>query len=169
MQIIVFGSKNCKYCKVQKSFMKEVFNDNDWLYVDVFNDINGIDLAISINVDKLPSVVVLNDNNEILLKREGTVSADNIFKVLSNKNSIPLDNKKQNKIMLSYDPCLIPGQIVKACKHNGNFLFNVKIKSCLKYNICSVILKITANHKKKYLDKGGRKDIFWLVEFEEEK
>ena len=168
MQIIVFGSKNCKYCKVQKFFMKESFNDDDWLYVDVFNDTNGIEIATSIDVDKLPSVLVLNDNNEILLKREGTVSADDIFQSLNNKDSIPINNKKQNKVMLSYDPCFVPGQIIKACKHNGEFLFNVKIKSCLKYNTCSIVPKITANNKKKYLDKGGRKDIFWLVEFEKD-
>ena len=162
MKIIVFGTKRCKFCKVQQSYLKDRFNDEDWLYVDVVKDVENLKIAASVNIDNLPTIVLLSERNEEIFRKEGTMASDQIFHML-NVDSIPVDDSVDNKIMLSYDPKLKRGDIVKACKLNGKYLYDVKIKSCKCISTESKTIKPI--EKKAYIEKGGRKDLCWIVNF----
>jgi len=172
MKIIVFGTKICKFCKVQKGYLKESFNNKDWLYVDVSKGIENLRIASSINIDKLPTIVLLDDKNKEIYRKEGTLSADRIFDILNYGNKenvnhkslkIPVIDEQSNKAMLTYDPFLSKGDSIQIYKFNGVFLGKATVTSSERVNMNES--KINDQEKQLYLKIGGRKDFCWIVKF----
>jgi hypothetical protein len=163
MKIIIFGSKRCKFCELQKSFLDGRFNQEDWMYVDVVKDMENLKIASSVNIDKLPTVVILDEKNKEKYRHEGTISSDKIFNIIEGKGKIPLLNSNyQNKTILSYDPFLKKGDDIKICDFDGNFLYNAKVSSCKKEKINNS--NIEKDLLESYAKIGGRKDIYWIVD-----
>lgn len=164
MKIIVFGMKRCEFCKVQKGYLKETFNDDDWLYVDVVKDVENLRIANTIDIDKLPTIVLLDEMNREIYRKEGTLSADRIFSILNSEDNkkIPAIKKTSTRTLLSYDPNLSKGSEIEIYEFNGKFLHDAKVKSCRRVKVSSLL----DNAKKVYKKLGGRKDICWIVDFE---
>lgn len=164
MRIIIFGTKKCKFCKVQKSYLENHFNKNDWMYVDVVKDMENLRIASSVNIDKLPTVVILNEKNQEIHRKEGTLPPDQIFQIMEGDGKIPIFKEdKKGTVTLSYDPDIFRGAIVKAYKLNGEYLYDVKIKSCRK--IQTKNMEVNSVNRKNYMNRGGRKDFCWKVIF----
>ncbi len=171
MQIVVFGTDNCKFCKKQKDFLENSFKDNEWLYVDVVKDKEGLNIAQSLNIDKIPTIVLFNKKNQEIFRKEGTLPCDRIFQTLhQDKLSIPvskaeyeeIEKSKMGEILLSYELDLKKGQQIKIKSFENRMLCKANIISCRKVSLNDDGLKIEAQT---YLNKGGRKDIGWKVSF----
>jgi len=172
MKVVVFGMDRCKFCKKQTSFLESSFKDNEWLYVDIVKDKDGLQIASTVNVDKLPTIIVLNNKNQEIFRKEGTLPCDRIFQLLTkDKGSIPVNaeesrkflESKNGEVLLSYDPNLKRGQQIKIRSFEGKMLFNAQVNSCRKVSITNGEVK--SEIKNNYLKKGGRKDIGWEVSF----
>jgi glutaredoxin len=163
MRIIVFGADRCKFCKKQIAYLKETFPDSDWVYVDVVKDKEGFAIANQVNVENLPTVILLDEGNKIIYKKSGTLSPDKIFKILHNiENSIPVNlDEKSMLTVLSYDPGFKKGQKIKVYSYSGDPLFEATVKLCNEEKV----EKMAKNLKEKYQKIGGRKDIGWIVKF----
>jgi len=163
MKIIVFGIERCKFCKIQKNYLKTAFKDEDWLYVDIVKDVENLRIASSVNIDNLPTIVLLDSKNRELYRKEGTLPADQIFSILNSKNNrkIPVFDQNSKKAFLSYDPNLIKGSKIEIYNFSGKFLKNAEIVSCKKVKVSSM----KKNEKSAYMNIGGRKDVCWIVDF----
>lgn len=174
MEIVIFGSANCKYCKKQINYLSSVFENKDWLYVDVFSDKEAMEIAVDIDVENLPTVLLLNSKMQKIFQKEGTIPADEIFNRLhgQEENCIPLTSKdlshseSSNKvsILLSYQPKFKKGDTVQAKTYSGNNLnsfvaVSIKEVSPTEDSIPDEILK-------DYLDRGGRTKIAYLIDLE---
>lgn len=80
--IIVFGMKDCKFCKVQK---KEIDNLPKKIchYIDVDEDDSMLDLAEDAGIENLPTIVFFNKSGQEFFRAEGTMSAKSILKKLN--------------------------------------------------------------------------------------
>jgi len=163
MRIIVFGADRCGFCKKQTLSLKNTFPDSEWVYVDVVKDSDGFAIANQVNVENLPTVILLDEGNRIIYKKNGTLSPDKIFKILHNKkDAIPVNsNEKSMSVVLSYDPGFENGKKIKIYSYSGKYLFEAMVKSCKEEKV----EKMEKNLKTKYQKIGGRKDVGWIVEF----
>ena len=168
-KIFIFGMKNCKYCKVQKKSFSSVFTKKEWTYIDVLDDDN-IELALEIDIDNLPSTIIVGEDNKIVFKKEGLTSPDDIFRFfVKNEKSIPVSSLRYNKVLLSYDPKINNGDNIDVCNYKGELLCKANVSNCKKYSIAEKIPTVTANQKKAYLSNGGRRDSVWLLQFKKAK
>jgi len=166
MKIVVFGTKRCKFCKKQLGFLKKTFPDENVLYVDIVKDETGLEIAEDLNIEHLPTVLLMDDQNREIFRKSGTLPADQIFKKIYTGKSLPVKKttslNKKTTIFLSFDPVLLAGEFVKIYSYGGNFLSKMKVSNChLK-----PIEQMGEAEKREYLESGGRKDVSWLVELE---
>jgi len=162
MKIIVFGTERCKFCKIQQKYLENHFNSDEWMYVDVVKDMENLKIASSVNIDKLPTVVLLNEKNKEIYRKEGTLSPDKIFQILEGNSKLPIfEDDIKGEVILSYDPKFVIEETIKAYSINGKYLYDVKIKSCKRIRTRN----INADKKDRYMKRGGRKDFCWIVNF----
>lgn len=79
--ILIFGTNNCKYCKIQKEYLKD-FYDDEYKYIEVDKDEEILSLAENIKIENLPTVIILNKNGQEIFRKEGTMNVEQIKKVL---------------------------------------------------------------------------------------
>ena len=82
MKIIVFGADRCKYCSKQLGFLSNTFPEDDFLYVDISKDDTGFDIAQDLEVEHLPTILLVDSKNREIYRKSGTLPSDRIFKLL---------------------------------------------------------------------------------------
>lgn len=168
--IYIFGSEKCEYCQTQKNIVENRFSN--WQYIDVLKDKNAMEIALDVNVIGFPTVIVTDEKNKILLQETGVVGADRIFEACY-KKSIPIEKKDESrffsgglsKILLASYPDLVQDETVDVRLYSGEKLGQAKIKN-IRREVIAGNKKITSVQKQKYLERGGRKDYFFVVEIE---
>lgn len=160
--IALFGAKRCKHCNIQKDILDSSFGINQYDFFDVLKTKN-LKMAEELNIDNIPAMLVFDKNGNEVLRKEGIVSADVIFKSLYGNDVIPISNNNINdngRSILSYAP-----------KYKGN----VKVKTYNGIDVCNAtvidvfktdIRALCETELKAYLSCGGRKDFCWVVEYE---
>ena len=170
--IYIFGANVCKFCKKQVKYLKNTFGEysDEWEYIDVSGDSDAVKIAQGINIENIPAIVILGKKNELMLNKEGTLPADQIYKIINKNNKkIPFSHDEEKKILkreniikvLSYDPYLVEGDIVQANTYENKFICSMKVKSCIKYDVTS--RNFTQEQLNLYNKCGGRKDIAWKL------
>ena len=170
--IYIFGANVCKFCKKQIQYLSNTYgaNSNSWEYIDVSRNQDAIKVAQDFNLDSIPSIVVVNEENKLILSKEGTMPSDQIYNTIhKNNKKIPFSKEeikklsKGNKVIkiLSYDPFLSKGDIVEANTYEDDTICGMKVESCIKYAISS--RNFTQEEMNLYKKIGGRKDIAWKI------
>jgi glutaredoxin len=79
--ILIFGTKNCRFCTKQLEYLKATYGEQskNWVFIDVASNNEMMKIAQEAKVETIPSVVILNKKNQIILQRKGTISPDEIF------------------------------------------------------------------------------------------
>ena len=175
MRIIVFGTNKCKFCDKQYKFLSRTFDKSDWLYINVSNDVNALKIADKVKIDKVPAIVLLDNNQQELFRAEGTMPPDRIFNTLfPSAKAIPfksiykkalLDGQINFKI-LSCDTQMGKGDKVTAMTYGGKTICSIKIKSCEKLKIDELGKKCGKEIVSDYIKSGGRGDLGWLIYFD---
>jgi len=175
--IIVFGAKKCKFCDQQKNFLKRTFQDKDWIYLDLLEDDDILEIAQELGVENIPSIIILDDKNKEIFRTSGKISPDKAFNILTGNNKIiplkkdeieKLKKTQDGRILLSYDPKLKSGENIIASSYCKTENIPIKINSCHFINIKTDTI-IYQKEIEKYLDSGGRKDMAWVVSFKKVK
>jgi thiol-disulfide isomerase/thioredoxin len=162
MKIVVFGAKRCKFCRKQLRFLSNTFPNKDVLYVDVVNDKTGLEIAEDLNIEHLPTILLMDDQRRETFRKSGTLPADQVFAKVYPGKGLPVKKTPREKttIFLSFDPVLAKGETVKIYSYGGKFLSEMRVADCHQKNVDLM----AERDKKEYLESGGRKDISWLVE-----
>jgi len=172
--IYIFGANICKFCKKQVKYLENTFGpDSDaWEYINVAGNNEAIKVAQNLNIENIPAIVVLDDEDNMLIKKEGTLPPDVIFnKIHKNNNILPfsqeeLKNKKISQKILSYDPFLKTGDKVSVRTYNNDHICDMIVKKSIKYEVCS--RNFSPKELNLYSKSGGRKDLAWKVTLETE-
>ena len=175
--IVIFGADICKFCKIQKKHLSNTFGSDseEWVYVDVTKDKEGMEIALDIDVENIPAVVVIGNNNIEIKRADGLFPPDQIFSAIrGNSTDIPFSEREAKKVLkknsisklLSYDPKLAAGDIVKAYKYSGEHLKDFTVESC--YAVAAVSKNISPTDLNEYQKCGGRKDIAWKINLVED-
>lgn len=174
MRIVVFGSEKCKYCKKQVEAISKTFDQSEWLYLDVFKNKEALEIADYIDVDKLPTIVLLNSKMQKIFQKEGTMPCDEIFKILNSQTtvipftkeaSLKVSNGNKKFALLSYEPNFKVGDIVSATDYSGEAIGKLKITSIGKSLITEIKDKFGEEALNEYVDHGGRINSIYTVEF----
>lgn len=75
MKIIKFGAEWCSPCKAMKPIIERVFNDekySDIRFLNIDVDEDDEDLSGKFKVRNVPTIIVVNDKDEVLDKLVGT-------------------------------------------------------------------------------------------------
>lgn len=172
-RILVFGTDSCKFCKLQQQYLDKNFSKEEWKYIDISHN-EGLEIAVKMGIDNLPTLVLLNSRNEMVLKKEGMVSCDEIMKsFFKDSDVLPLnkeeiDSIKNNKgqVVLSYNPNFKKGQRIKAISYARNIISNIEIEECQETQFSQL------NCDKRIIDalinKGGQRKRVWKVQFKKQ-
>jgi thioredoxin-related protein len=177
-RILLFGTDRCKFCKFQINFLKNAFKNKEWMYLDLEKDKDkGVwDIVEKLNVEEIPTLIILNKKSEELGRREGTMGADQILSIMHGGKVLPIDHQSKTDVvsgkrkfcLLSFEPESIKvGQKVNTIDFNGKRIAPVIIEG---------IKKVKINHIKKqyekiaesYLKIGGTEDWAYMITFTKE-
>ena len=173
-KIFVFGAKGCKFCSLQKEHLNKTFGKNNWTYIDLKEDKGALDIALDIKIENIPTVVVFDNNFHEIHRKEGILSPDKIFEALYGEKVLPIDNCLLNyvkkgqtdTVLLSYEPKFQIGEIIKLLTYMGEIVSKAKINSIIKVSVDYIQKKYGSKEKVDYLNKGGRKDWAWAINFD---
>ena len=164
MRIVVFGSNKCHYCQMQKESLSKTFEKDDWLYIDLLKDKDAIQLAKDIDIENIPSLVILNSSFQELYRKDGILPPDQIYKILvggSNFYPVPNNLKEQVQngslklIFLSYDPAIEKGDTISLVTYKGDILKKATVQKVHKLDLDDFENKFGAKLKEEYLNVVG--------------
>lgn len=175
MKIVVFGADSCKYCNYQKGYIKQAFKEDDWLYIDLNADKEAFDLVKDLDLGEcsIPTVILLNSKFQVILKKEGTMPSDQIFKnLVGGISCIPCSENKIQKInkggkfatFLTYEPKIATSQTVDIANYDNKKICSAKILDSRRVTIEEMERDFGKTEVEEYLALGGRKDWAWLIE-----
>lgn len=156
--IFLFGTKRCKHCNSQKQYLKSTFGEDGFKYVNVLDE-KVLEIAVEMNIENIPSVVVFDDNDKEIFRKEGTVPPDQIFKAIYGSDCLPIKNNS-NQIVLSYEPNV--GRTIMLKSYSGKNFGEARVVQSYKIDVRA----LTDRQKIEYDKIGGRKDFAWIVLYE---
>lgn len=174
-RIFLFGTKKCKFCDIQKKFLKRTFGNSEWLYLDLIENKDALDIAEDVNIDNIPAIIVLNENYNEVFRKEGLIGPDQLFsKIVDDNKILPISapyikqakSKKIDKILLSYQPNLNDGDKIKISSFGKEIICESKVARVLKVSTDFIGKKYGGLEKQNYLNNGGREDWSWVVELD---
>lgn len=185
-QILIFGTNKCKFCLKQIDYLKETYgkSSSKWMYINLSKNNNMIKIAKDMNIETIPSVVLLSQDNRIIFTRKGTISPDEIFDKLYNCSSqdiklrsLPFPLKKVSYIkkiqdgrkalrMFSSGFQLKQGDTAIAATYDNETIRLVKINSITKMTMEQIQQNHRSENVDEYLMKGGNKTHAWMINFQ---
>jgi len=163
-QILVFGTSKCKFCLKQINHLKKTYGtaSSKWIYIDLSKNNNMIKIAKGMNIETIPSVVLLSEDNKIIFTRKGIISPDEIFNNLY-KYRPSVDKLKPLPFTAEEVPYIQQMQL------DGKMLKMFKINSILKLTAKQINENYIRKNIDTYLAKGGNKNYAWAINFQPEK
>lgn len=166
MKIVIFGSEKCKFCKKQVGFVKNSFDETDWMYLDVSKDKGMLKIASETNVKNIPTTIVFDDDWNPIFVKEGTFSSESIFYAIHGDTNIPIGQKTEDLILSGkITSCIVSGkrvfssgEKVDLVRYSNKKITTAKILSADKMSQKAIEKICHPSIIQEYIESGGRMD-----------